>query len=99
MDVDGGFGRLPVTSGLLRTSDIIRSPRHVSKVPTTEVTNRYSISSSARAGMDGSELLSGIHIDGEFDLRRRLDRLPTRRSASVMLVCLQPHGRLNSQRL
>ena len=27
------FGRLPVTSGLPRTSDVIRSPRHVSKVP------------------------------------------------------------------
>ena len=50
-------------------------------------------------GTDGSELLSGIRIDGEFDLRRRLDRLPTRRSASVMLVCLPPRGRVNSQRL
>jgi len=37
MDVDGGFGRLPVTSGLPRTSDIIRSPRHVSKVPRADI--------------------------------------------------------------
>ena len=37
MDVDGGFGRLPVTSDLPRTSDIVRSPLHVSKVPEADL--------------------------------------------------------------
>jgi hypothetical protein len=68
-------------------------------LPTTKVAILCSITSSAQAGTVGSELLSGIRIDGEFDLRRRLDRLPTRRSASVMLVCLPPSGRVISQRL
>jgi hypothetical protein len=38
------FGRLPVTSGLPRTSDVIRSPRHVSKVPTGDLSPRHRFS-------------------------------------------------------
>src|SRR6266850_2395700 len=40
------FGRLPVTSGLPRTSDLIRSPRHVSKLPEPDTVR----SSDPRAG-------------------------------------------------
>jgi hypothetical protein len=34
------IGRVPVTSGLPRTTDIIRTSRHVSNVPRTEHTAR-----------------------------------------------------------
>jgi hypothetical protein len=37
-------------------------------LPTTKVAILCSITSSAQAGTVGSELLSGIRIDGEFDL-------------------------------
>ena len=90
-------------SALPRLATIERTSRLVRFVPTTRVGNLYSITWSARAATDGSTVRPSfsavftLMVSSTF--AERLNRLPTRRSASVILVRFPPRGGVNPRRL
>jgi hypothetical protein len=85
------FDRSPLTSGLPPETDILKAGRHVSKVPTTELTKLFDHLVGAgdeRCRQLDAERFRGLQIDDQKEFRRLVEGYIARAGASQDLCDL-----------